>query len=55
MSTTNNIVIIGGGFAGISIANALEKALAKTKDTKHRIILIEKVRTYTQKTFIFSN
>jgi hypothetical protein len=40
---TKNIVIVGGGFAGIGVANALEKALAKSNDQEHRIILIEKV------------
>lgn len=40
---SNNIVIVGGGFAGTQLANALEKSLAKSNDTKHRIILIEKV------------
>lgn len=39
---TKNIVIVGGGFAGIGVANALEKALAKSDDQEHRIILIEK-------------
>lgn len=40
---TKNIVIVGGGFAGIGVANALEKALAKSNDQEHRIILVEKV------------
>ncbi|KAI8644128.1 hypothetical protein BD408DRAFT_384302 [Parasitella parasitica] len=39
---TKNIVIIGGGFAGITVAGALEKALAKSNDQEHRIILVEK-------------
>jgi NADH dehydrogenase FAD-containing subunit len=40
---SNNIVIVGGGYAGTQIAKALEKQLAKSNDTKHRIILVEKV------------
>lgn len=40
---TKNIVIVGGGFAGTGVANALEKALAKSNDQEHRIILVEKV------------
>jgi NADH dehydrogenase FAD-containing subunit len=40
---TKNIVIVGGGFAGIQLANALEKALVKSNDQEHRIILVEKV------------
>lgn len=41
--TVKNIVIVGGGFAGTQVANALEKALVKSNDKDHRIILIEKV------------
>lgn len=38
-----NIVIIGGGFAGVAVASGLEKQLDKSGDKDHRIILIEKV------------
>jgi NADH dehydrogenase FAD-containing subunit len=41
--TVKNIVIVGGGFAGVAIVNALEKALAKSNDKDYRIILVEKV------------
>ncbi|CAO3610137.1 unnamed protein product [Mucor hiemalis] len=40
--TVKNIVLVGGGFAGIGTANALEKALLKSNDQDHRIILVEK-------------
>lgn len=46
---SNNIVIVGGGFAGTQLAKALEKHLTKSNDTKHRIILIEKVSYTTLK------
>lgn len=42
--TVKNIVIVGGGFAGVGLANALEKALTKSNDKDHRIILVEKVQ-----------
>ncbi|KAL7326626.1 hypothetical protein PS15p_208931 [Mucor circinelloides] len=38
---TKNIVIVGGGFAGTAVANALEKSLAASNDQEHRLILIE--------------
>ncbi|CAO3637012.1 unnamed protein product [Mucor fragilis] len=38
---TKNIVIVGGGFAGIGVGNALEKSLAASNDQEHRIILVE--------------
>ncbi|KAL9548220.1 hypothetical protein MBANPS3_005782 [Mucor bainieri] len=41
---TKNIVIVGGGFAGTAVANALEKSLAAANDQEHRIILVESVR-----------
>lgn len=40
---TKNIVIVGGGFAGTAVANALEKSLAASNDQEHRLILIESV------------
>lgn len=40
---TKNIVIVGGGFAGIGVGNALEKSLAASNDQEHRIILVEPV------------
>lgn len=46
--TVKNIVIVGGGFAGISLASALEKALTKSNDKDHRIILVEKVQKLNQ-------
>lgn len=38
--TVKNIVIVGGGYAGIQTANSLEKALTKSNDKDHRIILV---------------
>lgn len=43
MSQIKNIVILGGGFAGVGVARGLEKELADARDDQYRIILIEKV------------
>ncbi|CEG63917.1 hypothetical protein RMATCC62417_00983 [Rhizopus microsporus] len=42
MSQIKNIVILGGGFAGVGVARGLEKELADARDDQYRIILIEK-------------
>ncbi|KAG1146352.1 hypothetical protein G6F36_015042 [Rhizopus arrhizus] len=42
MIQEKNIVIVGGGFAGVETANVLEKELARSNDSQYRIILIEK-------------
>ena len=39
--TIENIIVVGGGYAGVSTAQALEKKL--TGDNNYRIILIDKV------------
>lgn len=44
MIQEKNIVIVGGGFAGVETANVLEKELTRSNDSQYRIILIEKVR-----------
>lgn len=36
-----NIVIVGGGYAGVMLATKLERSIAKCQD--YRIIMIEKV------------
>ena len=51
---TKNIVIVGGGYAGVMIANSLEKALTKAKDQEYRIILVEKVNKMYKDTLIFN-
>lgn len=43
MSQIKNIVILGGGFAGVGVARGLEKELADARDAQYRIILVEKV------------
>lgn len=50
---TKNIVIVGGGFAGTAVANALEKSLAASNDQEHRIILIESVCDYRDLIFAY--
>ncbi|KAI9498453.1 hypothetical protein BDB00DRAFT_800365 [Zychaea mexicana] len=40
MTTTENIVIVGGGYAGVSAAQELEKQLAG--NSKYRVVLIDK-------------
>ncbi|KAG1039564.1 hypothetical protein G6F43_012470 [Rhizopus delemar] len=42
MIQEKNIVIVGGGFAGVETANVLEKELTRSNDSQYRIILIEK-------------
>ena len=42
--TIENIIIVGGGYAGVKTAQTLEKKLADNNN--YRIILIDKVNYY---------
>lgn len=42
MTGMQNIIILGGGYAGVGVARALEKRIANNNN--YRIILIEKVQ-----------
>ena len=49
MTQFENIVVVGGGYAGVRLAQAFEKKFSSGNNNKFRIILVDKVNIKDRK------